>query len=151
MRSFRKLTPVVVAALLAGASAWAQPMIDVACDTLTGDDYRIRLRYRGLDPRDNLHAPVDLTLNGRPLRASLFQSVVEPAGQRLYLEVVIDELATPQTDRVLSLMATWIGERGEVVWARGVLVDTLYRHREGRVQEGPELKIQCLLDGLPGR
>ncbi|MBX3019329.1 MAG: hypothetical protein KF767_15690 [Bdellovibrionaceae bacterium] len=143
-------TLLVIFALWVGP-VHAQSRIDIACDTLTGDDYRIKLSYRGLDPRDNIGAPVDVTLNGRKLRSSLFQSAVEPAGQRAYLEIVLDELATPETDRVVSLMATWMGERGEVVWGRGILVDSLYRHREGKVREGPELKVQCLLEGLPVR
>lgn len=131
--------------------ALAQTKIEISCETLTGDDYRIKLSYHGLDPRDNVGIPVDVTLNGRKIRSSLFQSAVEPSGQRAYLEVVMDELATPGTDRVLTLMTTWMGERGEIVWSRGILVDSLYRHREGQVREGPELKIQCLIEGLPVR
>lgn len=141
---------IIFTLLISAGTAQAQSAVDISCDTLTGTDYQIRLRYKGFDPRDNVGAPVDVRMNGRSLKASLFQSAVEPAGQRLYLEIVLDDLATPTTDRVLSLMATWMGDRGEVVWAQGVMVETLYRHKEGKATDGPELRVQCLVDGLPG-
>lgn len=125
-----------------------RPQIDIECESLAGENYRISTQLEGYDPRDSMDKPARVEVGSRHFSGSLFQTLVDPYGKRLLLEVVLPENRTPTTDRVLGVMASWIGESGDFVYASGVLVDSIYNHETGRVQEGPQIKIRCSLNGL---
>lgn len=130
------------------AGAQPKPQIEIECESLTGEIYEVSTRLEGYDPRDSMDQPAQVKIGPRHHSGSLVQSLVDPYGKRLLLEVLIPENRTPTTDRVLGIMASWIGESGDFVYASGVLVDSVYHHDTGRVQEGPQIKARCSLNGL---